>query len=184
MAVIAVACDAKQLGDDAATVRRVAHDRVLAATPPATTASPPDPTARPAPTPVDGEAVPIGGTVTAAPSTPVDSLLVMFRDEIEAWRPDVATWFRSVDVGRVLHIIDCESDGLWDAENPNRAANGMYAKGLMQHLDGYWPSRAAKANAAGYRNGGDIWNPIDQLAVSAWLAYNTPQGFDHWSCNP
>ena len=184
MAVIGVACDAKQLGDDAATVRRVAHDRALAATPPATTASPPDPTARSAPTPVDDETVPAGGPTTVSSSTPIDPVPVMFRDEIEAWRPYVATHFRSVDIDRVLHIIDCESDGRWDAANQNRAGNGMYAKGLMQHLDGYWPSRATKAAAAGYRNTGDIWNPLDQLVVSAWLAYNTPQGFNHWECNP
>lgn len=183
MAVVAVGCDVKQLGDGAAS-QRVAHDRVLAAAPPATTtARPPDPTGRPAPTPVDGEGVPIGGTVTTSPSTPADSLPVTFRDEIEAWRPDVATWFRAGDVERVLHIIDCESDGRWNAENPNQAANGMYAKGLLQHLDGYWPSRADKAAAAGYSNSGDIWNPLDQIAVSAWLAYNTPQGFNHWECN-
>ena len=24
----------------------------------------------------------------------------------------------------------------------------------------------------------------DQMAVSAWLAYRTPQGFGHWVCNP
>jgi len=92
--------------------------------------------------------------------------------------------FHAVDVDRVLAIIDCESDGRWDAENPNPARNGMHAKGLMQHLDGYWPSRAKRAKSEGYHNTGDIWNPLDQLAVSAWLAYRTPQGFDHWSCNP
>ena len=92
--------------------------------------------------------------------------------------------FHAVDVDRVLAIIDCESDGRWDAANPNQAANGMYAKGLLQHLDGYWPSRAKRAKQEGYHNTGDIWNPLDQLAVSAWLAYRTPQGFDHWSCNP
>ena len=180
MAVVAVGCDVKQLGDGAAS-QRVAHDRVLAAAPPATTtARPPDPTGRPAPPLVGGDAAMDGGTVAASPPT---TTTAPFREEIETWRPYVAVHFRGVDVDRVLALIDCESDGRWNAENPNQAANGMYAKGLLQHLDGYWPSRADKAAAAGYSNSGDIWNPLDQIAVSAWLAYNTPQGFNHWECN-
>ena len=59
----------------------------------------------------------------------------------------------------------------------------MQALGLLQHLDGYWPSRARNAAAAGYANDGDIWSPTDQMAVSAWLAYQTPQGFGHWVCD-
>ena len=100
------------------------------------------------------------------------------------WRPEVSVWFRSEDVDRVLNIIFCESSGRWNAASKIPANNGMYAQGLMQHLDGYWPSRAKKAAAAGYTNSGDIWSPIDQIAVSAWLAYNTPQGFGHWVCDP
>ena len=100
------------------------------------------------------------------------------------WRPLVSVWFRAADVDRVLHIIACESSGRWNAESKRPANNGMYAQGLMQHLDGYWPSRAKRAAAAGYTNYGDIWSPSDQVAVSAWLAYNTPQGFGHWVCDP
>ena len=99
------------------------------------------------------------------------------------WRDLVTVWFRSVDVDRVLAIIECESSGRWNAASPVPAANGMTALGLLQHLDGYWPSRAKKADAAGYHNHGDIWSPTDQMAVSAWLAYNTPQGFGHWVCD-
>ena len=99
------------------------------------------------------------------------------------WRPLVSVWFRSDDVDRVLNIIACESSGRWNAESKRLADNGMRAQGLMQHLDGYWPSRSKAANKAGYTNYGDIWSPSDQVAVSAWLAYNTPQGFSHWVCD-
>ena len=100
------------------------------------------------------------------------------------WRPEVSVWFKAADVDRVLSIIHCESSGRWNAASKRPADNGMHAQGLMQHLDGYWPSRAKRAAAAGYTNHGDIWSPIDQIAVSAWLAYNTPQGFGHWVCDP
>jgi len=99
------------------------------------------------------------------------------------WRPEVSVWFKAADVDRVLHIIACESSGRWNAASKRPANNGMHAQGLMQHLDGYWPSRSKAANKAGYTNYGDIWSPLDQIAVSAWLAYNTPQGFGHWVCD-
>ena len=100
------------------------------------------------------------------------------------WRPEVSVWFKAADVDRVLQIIACESSGRWNAASKRPANNGMHAQGLMQHLDGYWPSRSKAANEAGYTNDGDIWSPMDQIAVSAWLAYNTPQGFGHWVCDP
>ena len=99
------------------------------------------------------------------------------------WRPEVSVWFKAADVDRVLQIIACESSGRWNAASKRPANNGMHAQGLMQHLDGYWPSRSKAANEAGYTNDGDIWSPMDQIAVSAWLAYNTPQGFGHWVCD-
>ena len=180
MAGLAVACYATPLGREPVTALRVTTNRVPAGTPPATTAHSPGPNDRPAPSIVDGGAAALGGGA-AAPSSTSHAL---YPDSTESWRPWVMVHFHAVDVDRVLAIIDCESDGRWDAANPNQAANGMYAKGLLQHLDGYWPSRAKRAKREGYHNTGDIWNPLDQLAVSAWLAYRTPQGFDHWRCNP
>ena len=90
---------------------------------------------------------------------------------------------REFYVDRVLAIIECESSGRWNAVGSEIKHLDMVALGLLQHLDGYWLDRAAKAEAAGYHNHGDIWSPTDQMAVSAWLAYNTPQGFGHWVCD-
>jgi len=138
-----------------------------------------------------------GDTVISNPPTTAERPLVLDEDvtpgpgdidlmpasQVLDWRPLVSVWFRAADVDRVLHIIACESSGRWNAESKRLADNGMRAQGLMQHLDGYWSSRSKAANKAGYTNYGDIWSPSDQVAVSAWLAYNTPQGFGHWVCN-
>jgi len=102
---------------------------------------------------------------------------------VEEWRPLVSVWFRPEHVDRVLAIIECESSGRWNAVGPEVTHLGMQALGLLQHLDGYWLSRAKKAEAAGYTNYGDVWSPTDQMAVSAYLAYQTPQGFGHWVCD-
>ena len=112
--------------------------------------------------------------------THIDAIQAQF---VEEWRPLVSVWFRSEHVDRVLAIIECESSGRWNAVGPEVKHLDMVALGLLQHLDGYWLDRAEKAEAAGYHNHGDIWSPTDQMAVSAWLAYNTPQGFGHWVCD-
>ena len=120
----------------------------------------------------------------APTTTTTTTAVAVFPTHIEAWRPFVAVYFRPADVDKVLNLIECESNGDSDAVNRTAAGNGMTAKGLLQHLDGYWPSRAKNANEAGYKNTGDIFNGFDQLAVSSWLAYNSPQGFTHWECLP
>jgi hypothetical protein len=112
--------------------------------------------------------------------THIDAIQASF---VEEWRPLVSVWFRSEHVDRVLAIIECESSGRWNAIGPEIRHLDMVALGLLQHLDGYWLERAEKAEAAGYHNHGDIWSPSDQMAVSAWLAYRTPQGFGHWVCD-
>jgi len=122
---------------------------------------------------------PVSTSIDYGPAR-IDTIQASF---VEEWRDLVSVWFRSSDVDRVLAIIECESSGRWNAIGPEIKHLDMVALGLMQHLDGYWLDRAVKAEAAGYHNHGDIWSPSDQMAVSAYLAYNTPQGFSHWVCD-
>lgn len=122
---------------------------------------------------------PVSTSIDYGPAR-IDTIQASF---VEEWRDLVSVWFRSSDVDRVLAIIECESSGRWNAIGPEVKHLDMVALGLMQHLDGYWLERAVKAEAAGYHNHGDIWSPSDQMAVSAYLAYNTPQGFSHWVCD-
>ena len=147
---------------------------------PSTMPPPQTATATPAPSTTDQTPRRVA-TPTTFPG-PAD-IQQMPASEAHDWRDLVSVYFKARDVDRVLDIIACESGGVWSAQSKIRAGNGMIAQGLMQHLDGYWPSRSKKANAAGYTNHGDIWSPIDQIVVSAWLAYNTPQGFSHWVCD-
>ena len=138
---------------------------------------------RPDPPPTPTQAV----TTTTAPSTTTTAATAMQRKAAprpaDEWRPLVTAYFRSEDVERVLAIIACESSGDPNALNPAPTAHG-HATGLLQHLEDFWPERVIAANEAGYTNGGDIWDAEDQMAVSAYLAYRTPQRFTHWVCNP
>jgi hypothetical protein len=103
-------------------------------------------------------------------------------ESVEGWRPYVAVWFTGGDVDRVLGLIECESFGDPYAQNPKLTRWG-YAQGLLQHMSVLWPARAVDAAKAGYGNGGDIWNPLDQIPVSKFLIDKTPQAWDHWTCN-
>jgi hypothetical protein len=180
--------------------------QVPAGSPSTTTESASTPTARPALVPLIVDGGSPHGRVRPAPDPPsthppvtyppvteppwpteidygpthIDAIQASF---VEEWRPLVSVWFRSEHVDRVLAIIECESSGRWNAIGPEIKHLDMVALGLLQHLDGYWLDRAEKAEAAGYHNHGDIWSPTDQMAVSAWLAYQTPQGFSHWVCD-
>ena len=175
--------------------------QVPAGSPSTTTESASTPTARPALVPLIVDGGSPHGRVRPAPDPPstyppvteppwptgidygpthIDAIQASF---VEEWRPLVSVWFRSEHVDRVLAIIECESSGRWNAIGPEIKHLDMVALGLLQHLDGYWLDRAEKAEAAGYHNHGDIWSPTDQMAVSAYLAYQTPQGFSHWVCD-
>ena len=180
--------------------------QVPAGSPSTTTESASTPTARPAPAPLIVDGGSPHGRVRQAPDPPSTHPPVTYppvteppwpteidygpthidaiqAQSVEEWRPLVSVWFRSEHVDRVLAIIECESAGRWNAIGPEIRHLDMVALGLLQHLDGYWLERAEKAEAAGYHNHGDIWSPTDQMAVSAYLAYQTPQGFSHWGCD-
>jgi len=128
------------------------------------------------PTTTTGSMLPV--VTTTIPTTTTGKV---FDKDVERWRDLVSVYFRSGDVERVLELIYCESSGNIFAQNPKKTLYG-YAQGLLQHMTSLFPTRALEANSAGYKNGGDVFNPVDNLAVGAWLLYETPQGWNHWDC--
>ena len=92
----------------------------------------------------------------------------------EGWRPLVATYFPSADVDRAMRVLACESNGDPGAVNPTSGAAGLF-----QHMPRFWEERSW---AAGYC-GRDIFDPVANVAVAAWLAYDAPAGgWHHWVC--
>ena len=152
-----------------------------------TTTTAPNTTPTDAPTTTTTTTTTAPPTTTTAPSTTTTAATAMQRKAAprpaDEWRPLVTAYFRSEDVERVLAIIACESSGDPNALNPEPTRHG-HATGLLQHLEDFWPERVIAAHEAGYTNVGDIWDGEDQMAVSAYLAYRTPQRFTHWVCNP
>lgn len=90
---------------------------------------------------------------------------------VEAWRPLVAAYFPSDWVEWALRIIQCESRGDPNAENPTSGAAGLF-----QHIPRYWEERSAKAGWAE----ASIWDPEANVAVAAWLL--GAGGTSNWTC--
>lgn len=87
------------------------------------------------------------------------------------WRPLVEQFFAPGHVRRALRIIACESGGRADAKNPTSTASGLF-----QHLASLWPERSAEAGWAG----ADVFDPVANVAVAAWLVYEDG-GWSHWN---
>lgn len=90
---------------------------------------------------------------------------------VEDWRPLVEQFFAPRHVQRALQVITCESGGRADAKNPSSTASGLF-----QHLGSLWPERSAKAGWGG----ADVFDPVANVAVAAWLVYEDG-GWSHWS---
>lgn len=88
----------------------------------------------------------------------------------------IEMYFYPEDLEWARRIMMCESSNRPDAKNPQSSASGLF-----QHLPKFWEERTAKANEAGYTNGGDIFDPRDNVAVAAWLFYEGG-GKRHWEC--
>lgn len=95
----------------------------------------------------------------------------------EQWRSLVSQFFPGNRVDEALRIIDCESNGNPNAENPYSGAAGLF-----QFLPSTW---ATTAPSAGYA-GASVFDPEANIASAAWLA-NRYQELGYyfwqpWSC--
>ena len=88
------------------------------------------------------------------------------------WRALVSAYFAPEHVDLALRIISCESGGDPNAQNPRSGAAGLF-----QHIPRYWEARVAAAGMPG----GSIFDPIANVAASAYLAYS--DGWGHWSAS-
>lgn len=95
----------------------------------------------------------------------------------EQWRSMVSQFFPSDRVDQALAIIDCESNGNPNAENPYSGAAGLF-----QFLPSTWASTAPNA---GY-GGASVFDPEANIASAAWLANRYHQlgkpYWQAWSC--
>lgn len=91
--------------------------------------------------------------------------------QVSDWRPLVEQFFEPRHVDRALRVIACESGGRVAAKNPTSTASGLF-----QHLASMWPERSADAGWPG----ADVFDPVANVAVAAWLVYDFG-GWSHWN---
>jgi transglycosylase-like protein with SLT domain len=91
---------------------------------------------------------------------------------VEEWRSLVSAYFAPEDVDLALRVISCESGG-----DPNAQNRSSGAAGLFQQIPRYWEARAASAGMPG----ASIFDPIANVAASAYLAYT--EGWGHWAAS-
>ena len=156
-----------------------AFDRPLLPWPPAYCAAVcPDPPVEPSQGSDEWRPTSGATTTTAAPHPPREPVITAARPPaaaprpVEEWRSLVAAYFLPGDVDQALRVISCESGGDPNAQN---ASSG--AAGLFQHIPAYWEARAAAAGMSG----ASIYDPIANVAVSAYLVYT--DGWGHWSAS-
>lgn len=89
----------------------------------------------------------------------------------EDWRPLVEVFFHAEEVDLALRVMACESRGDRRAKNPTSTASGLF-----QHLASLWSPRA---EAAGWK-GADVFDPVANVAVAAWLVHEGG-GWRHWN---
>ena len=91
---------------------------------------------------------------------------------VEEWRSLVSAYFAPEDVDLALRVISCESGG-----DPNAQNRSSGAAGLFQQIPRYWEARVASAGMPG----ASIFDPIANVAASAYLAYT--EGWGHWAAS-
>jgi len=87
------------------------------------------------------------------------------------WSDLVVSHFEPSDHLTAYKIIGCESWGISSAKNPTSTA-----KGLWQFIDKTWNWVSYKLQTEG-----SAYDPHLSTHFAAFLKYQTPQGWGHWS---
>ncbi len=119
----------------------------------------------------------IENRASAPPTVPAIVLIPEARSTSLMSESDVRAlierYFKPEDVNRAIRIAWCESSFDPRAVNPTSGAAGLF-----QHLPQFWANRSAKAGWPG----ADVFEPEANVAVAAWLLYEFPGTWEHWTC--
>lgn len=165
--------------------RRLAEEAAAAAAA-AAAATPEEDATGPAPQEPSGSSTPPATTSTTVAAAPPATAAAPepvsggpFPAPVERWRSLVAKYFPADMVDDALSVMACESFG-----DPNLTNSYSGAAGLFQHLQKYWPERAAGAGFPGA-------SPYDgeaNIAATWWLVSRSLDlGFSawhFWTCKP
>tara|TARA_Y100001963_G_scaffold132653_1_gene191412 strand:- start:4636 stop:5415 length:780 start_codon:yes stop_codon:yes gene_type:complete len=88
----------------------------------------------------------------------------------------VDIYFDPIDKAWALRVAFCESSAL-PSDTYSNAVSSALAVGWFQHLSKFWLQRSQISGWAGY----DIFDSEPNVAVAAWLFYETGGAERHWN---
>lgn len=88
----------------------------------------------------------------------------------------VDIYFEPIDKAWALRVAFCESSAL-PSDTYSNAVSSALAVGWFQHLSKFWLQRSQISGWAGY----DIFDSEPNVAVAAWLFYETGGAERHWN---
>ena len=93
---------------------------------------------------------------------------------VESWRGLVSLYFPTEQVNRALCVINHESKGNPNADNPRSSAAGLF-----QFLRGTWNGVPTSISGGSYDSGA-VYNPEANIAAAAWL-WERSGGWGPWT---
>ncbi len=115
-------------------------------------------------------------TTTTTTTTTLEEVVIEVEPPPVTLETLVDVYFEPEDKEWALRVANCESlgqpgDTTSDAYNQESGASGWF-----QHLPKFWEERTEAAGILG----ADIFDPVAQVLIAAYLLYETPSGDGHW----
>ena len=88
----------------------------------------------------------------------------------------IADYFHADDHAWAQRVALCESSATGRERYSSAVNSSSGSAGWFQHLPRFWEERSEAAGFAG----ADIMDPVANVAVAAFLFYETPQASAHW----
>ena len=115
-------------------------------------------------------------TTTTTTTTIPDPIVIEVEPPPVTLETLIDTYFEPEDKEWALRVAKCESSAEPDDEISDAYNQESGASGWFQHLPKFWEERT---EAAGISDA-DIFDPVAQVLIAAYLFYETPSGDSHW----
>ncbi len=115
-------------------------------------------------------------TTTTTTTTIPDPEIIEIETDPMTLETLIETYFKPEDKEWALRVVKCESLGEPDDTETDAYNEESGASGWFQHLPKFWEERTEAAGIPG----ADIFDPVAQVLIAAYLLYETPSGKSHW----
>ena len=115
-------------------------------------------------------------TTTTTTTTIPDAVVIEVEPPPVTLETLIDTYFEPEDKEWALRVAKCESSARPDDKTSDAYNEESGASGWFQHLPKFWEERTKAAGIPG----ADIFDPVAQVLIAAYLLYETPSAESHW----